>query len=1493
MQKHIISKSAYYSLFVFFGLNIQILHAQELPIPYNQANLRVNVSKTWSSKAPEQNANNIMNRSFKDVTLTINYLDGLGRVLQTVIKQGSLATSESAPTDLVNPVIYDQYGRKQFKFLPYSSLSNNGSFKLDPFGEQKEFYLGNTSPVYQQGETYFYNKVNFDQSPLNRVEESYASGNNWVGSETASTVVNKRSVKSKHWLNTEADLVRIWKVDDVLNNFGDYNTPGTYLEGELYKTVIEDESGKQIIEFKDIEGRLILKKVQLTATTEMDPSVGSNHDNWLCTYYIYDDLGNLRCVVQPEGVKWLAVNNWSFTATGGDIILKEQCFRYEYNARNRMIMKKVPGVGEVYMVYDARDRLVMSQDAAMRSGTQRKWLYTVYDEFNRPIETGLMTDNSELNFHIEHAANSTSYPNLAQYTTEKLTITHYDDYTGLPGGLSSTYLTTWNGNFSATDIQNWPYPVMPQQSSATKGMVTWTQTKVLNSSPEKWIYTCIFYDDKGRPIQVQSKNELANSTNVVSTQYSWAGQPLITVAKSEKTGTNAQTTIVVTKLTYDDLGRLVKTEKKQSNTLVNGGNMSDYKSIADLKYNKLGQLNEKRIAPYYNNNSGLETQNYEYNIRGWMLGMNREYTRDANSTNYFGFDLGYDKQNNNLIGNQTYSKAQYNGNIAGMVWKSRGDGEKRKYDFDYDAANRIMKADFSQYTGSSFNQNAGVNFNMKMGDDGADVNSAYDYNGNIKRMQHWGLKIGGSTQIDDMSYTYQPNSNKLAKVTDGFSDTQTKLGDFKDGTNGTSDDYSYDVNGNLTLDNNKGITSITYNYLNLPSVITIAGKGTITYTYDAAGNKLKKEVTDNTTSPVKTTTTLYAGGIVYENDVLQFIGMEEGRMRVPTLSTGALTWAYDYMLKDHLGNVRMVLTDEIPDGGTFPALTFEGAANSTEVNNQNTYWDNKNGQSVDVTNVRTGRPGGFGSSQNNGDYAILLRKSTGSVGPTKLIKVMSGDHLSTRVEYFYTAASANNSGANGWSSFIGSLLSYLNVGNAAGSLVKGQGAIITDNLGNTPAATGFFVPENADNTPNQSPKAYLHVLLFDEMFKFDSQNSFVQRVDYKPNNKGEIEDFNREVKKNGYAYVYISNESDEMVYFDNLTLTHNRGPILEENHYYPFGLTMAGISSKANQFGNPQNKIKYNGKEEQRQEFSDGSGLEWLDYGARMYDNQVGKWTSVDPVAESRNWLTGYNYVQNNPIIRYDPNGKVDWKKNSEGNYEYDADLTKENAKEKLGKGEEYLGASYKVNIVTTDKNQKLLNTYSLNEDGSVTDAKGNSWNDNFGEISLGTKGGERIINHLTISDFWNSGFMRAIINDQYTFGVGGNAGVFLGGGAEPLKITLLTRGQPGLYFLESTNSQISSGADLDGGIVFSRGNYTGKARDIKYSYLGGLSTGINVGLGAGIQGSVGVSYAPVDIYKPFKGGFVNINGQIGIGAEGSPATIVNVKGVLQWTPVVEPLIKF
>ena len=125
--------------------------------------------------------------------------------------------------------------------------------------------------------------------------------------------------------------------------------------------------------------------------------------------------------------------------------------------------------------------------------------------------------------------------------------------------------------------------------------------------------------------------------------------------------------------------------------------------------------------------------------------------------------------------------------------------------------------------------------------------------------------------------------------------------------------------------------------------------------------------------------------------------------------------------------------------------------------------------------------------------------------------------------------------------------------------------------------------------------------------------------------------------KNGYVYIYLSNENDDAVYFDNFTVSDTRGRIIEEDHYYAFGLKIAGISSK--KLPNPNegsidNKNLYNDKE-----LFDDADLDWYDYGFRNYDPQIGRFPQLDPLTDKYPELTPYQYASNEPIANVDMDG--------------------------------------------------------------------------------------------------------------------------------------------------------------------------------------------------------------------------------------------------------------
>jgi RHS repeat-associated protein len=156
-----------------------------------------------------------------------------------------------------------------------------------------------------------------------------------------------------------------------------------------------------------------------------------------------------------------------------------------------------------------------------------------------------------------------------------------------------------------------------------------------------------------------------------------------------------------------------------------------------------------------------------------------------------------------------------------------------------------------------------------------------------------------------------------------------------------------------------------------------------------------------------------------------------------------------------------------------------------------------------------------------------------------------------------------------------------------------------------------------------------------------TQNSGVRQVQGSVNTLFDLIVNKMKIQKNGFLYIYTSNESAVPVYFDNLIINHYIGPLVEENQFYPSGIKMAAISSRAfTDSVTPINKMLFTGKELENSEFSDGWNLDWYDMGARMYDPQIGRFLTHDPNADQYSGMTPYNYAFNNPVSFNDPTGK-------------------------------------------------------------------------------------------------------------------------------------------------------------------------------------------------------------------------------------------------------------
>ncbi|MDQ0640950.1 RHS repeat-associated protein [Pedobacter sp. W3I1] len=723
-----------------------------------------NYISTRIFKQSGMDPNNLSGRSICEVNETIQYFDGLGRPLQTVQVQGSPGFR-----DIVQPVSYDAFGREAIKYQPYAALTGTaGNYRPGALTDQASFYNSPTGGI--KATAFPFAETVFEASPLNRVQQQGAPGEAWQ-------ISGGHTLKSEYGTNVENE-VKLWTVNVAGNGAG----ASFYPQGKLFKTTIKDENwmpgdlkAGTTDEFKDFEGRVVLKRIWETDT------------KGLYTYYVYDDLGNLRYVLPP------AVNeNGQATLNGFDEtqpVFDQFIYGYHYDGRKRLVEKKIPGKGWEFMVYNKLDQVTHTQDANQRLASQWSWIK--YDALGRVVLTGMengqgigrvgmqnyndgvaaqweerTTANSEGYTRNTHPSAGEENPNIVFHT-----INYYDDY-DFPG----------NSFGQPTGTQ------APKER--TKSLMT--GAKVKNLGTGNMLLMVNYYDLEGRVVQSKSDHHM-NGSDVVDNSYNFSGE----LTASTRTHTaNGTITTIANRYEYDHMGRKIAAFENI--------NSQGEVALNHLEYNEIGQLNKKNL------HNDTQATTFTYNERGWMKN---------GISDQFSMELKY---NDGTL-------PQFNGNISGQNYTN---GASNAFSYTYDKLNRLTNAVAGNNLGEAIAYDVMGNISTLTRDNfGANnytvyegnrlktisgfTNSSYDYdaNGNLKSDSQKNISLSYNflnlpqsiSGSQNLNYTYSAAGEKLKKQNGG---TTT---DYVDGIQYTNGNIDFIQTEEGIARNSSGSYSYEYN----------------------------------------------------------------------------------------------------------------------------------------------------------------------------------------------------------------------------------------------------------------------------------------------------------------------------------------------------------------------------------------------------------------------------------------------------------------------------------------------------------------------------------------------------------------------------------------------------------------------------------------------------------------------------------------------------------
>ncbi len=1077
----------------------------------------------------------------------ISYINGTGALTQQV--QKGYSPNEK---DLVSFKVYDAFGREEKVYSPYADKSqSNGNFKSDVITDQGDFYHEALKVAHTN---HPYSTQLYDNSPMNRVIEQGFPGYQWneTGEDGHTIITDLRS--------NNTGEVRYWEYDNSSWNC----TSGTsdYYDAQtLSVTKVKDENGNYTLEYTDNAGKIILKRSK-PGSTNLD------------TYYVYDDLNNLVCVIPPRAMALMSESPPSYNVNN---LSEDLCFKYKYDNRKRMIEKKIPGQDVIYYVYDKLDRLVFTQDGNMRDDDN--WLFTKYDILSRPVITGMHDDGSQSTrvqkqtytdgyvdnsstFYYEKMADNTDYTNQSVPSVDAsdliLTVTYYDNY-------------NFTSNLSHLQFHD------PTDSDLTSleasGMVigkeTGSRIKTLEQdvNQRRFLYSVNYYDDYGRVIQTISEHYL-DGYDIVFNKYDFTGNIILSKLYHYVNAGDPVNEVVDSlkwSYDYDHAYRLTH--------VYHSINDQALELIVRNKYNELGELIEKNLHAIDQDeaNGFWQSIDYRYNTRGWLTQINNSNLTNDNM--FIGNDIPIDESDR--VSEMIITEVNMD------ITEETGDPGRNIVHVDMDDIKDVISADLSDPNDTTWHD--------------ADEVLMLDYHEELdsERDEYNILK-----DLDGESFTFDLSSIKV--------DEYAEIAYIR---------YQIDSIVEQVL-LNESITDT--------SVQDVIKKIVKTHVNGKIGIVYFNEDTDD----------LYGMDLLYEwgfeelDAQEQYNGNISGiRWQVKGQENRVRGYGFGY---DNINRLTHALYAERPDYD----------------------WD----EGIDNYSVTGGPENTDGIHYDeNGNIEALFRKGMNSGTPSnpgfgfidKLVYSYDGNQL-TNVEDYQTDLTFTSNYFRDNNTTTGTEYQYDDNGNMISDANKNIQSIVYNYM-NLPIEIDFgdgnrivYIYDALGNKhkkevwASSDPNNPIAEKYYAGSFVYNASS-----LEYALFDEGRLTPQGDGTYR--YEYFFKDHLGNTRVVFTDI---REQGlTILQESHYYPFGMEFMGTPSATMTV---ENFYKYNGKELQSDGFdldSDASGilesrLLWYDYGARFYDAQLGRWHTIDPKAEKYyNW-TIYNYVYNNPIYYIDIDGK-------------------------------------------------------------------------------------------------------------------------------------------------------------------------------------------------------------------------------------------------------------